>query len=112
MTSICSLWISHFLTWWELLCLRQWQVAFRGKYLVKAKTDWIEPTNIYAIMVSEPSERKSAVTSLIVKPINLYDMEYNKQHSAALEKNRMQKRIFEKRQRAIEDKVAGGMYRS
>ena len=59
-------------------------------------------------MVAEPSERKSAVTSLIVKPINLYEMEYNKQHSAALEKNRMQKRILEKRQRAIEDKVAKG----
>ena len=80
----------------------------QGKYLVKAKADWTEPTNIYAIMVAEPSERKSAVTSLIVKPINLYEMEYNKQHSAALEKNRMQKRILEKRQRAIEDKVAKG----
>ena len=46
--------------------------CIQGKYLVKAKTDWIEPTNLYALMVAEPSERKSAVTSLIVKPINLY----------------------------------------
>ena len=82
--------------------------CIQGKYLVKAKADWIEPTNLYALMVAEPSERKSAVTSLIVKPINLYEMEYNKQHSAALEKNRMQKRILEKRQRAVEDKVAKG----
>ena len=82
--------------------------CIQGKYLVQAKADWIEPTNLYAIMVAEPSERKSAVTSLIVKPINLYEMEYNRQHSAALEKNRMQKRILEKRQRAVEDKVAKG----
>ena len=82
--------------------------CIQGKYLVKAKADWIEPTNLYALMVAEPSERKSAVTSLVVKPINLYEMEYNKQHSAALEKNRMQKRILEKRQRAVEDKVAKG----
>lgn len=82
--------------------------AMQGKYLVRAKADWTEPTNLYALMIAEPSERKSAVTSLMVKPVNLYEMEYNKQHSATLEKNRMQKRILEKRQRAIEDKVAKG----
>ena len=82
--------------------------CIQGKYLVQAKADWMEPTNLYALMVAEPSERKSAVTSLMVKPVNLYEMEYNKQHAAALEKNRMQKRILEKRQRSIEDKVAKG----
>ncbi|MBR1812155.1 MAG: DUF3987 domain-containing protein [Clostridia bacterium] len=80
--------------------------CMQGKYLVQAKADWTEPTNLYALIIAEPSERKSAVTSLMVKPVNLYEMEYNKQHAAALEKNRMQKRILEKRQRAIEDKVA------
>lgn len=82
--------------------------CMQGKYLVQAKADWTEPTNLYALMVAEPSERKSAITSLMVKPVNLYEMEYNKQHAAALEKNRMQKRILEKRQRAVEDKVAKG----
>ena len=66
--------------------------CIQGKYLVNAKDDWTDPTNIYAIMVAEPSERKSTVTSLIVKPINLYEMEYNKQHSAALEKKAILKK--------------------
>ena len=80
----------------------------QGKYAVKAKADWTEPLNIYALMVEEPSERKSAVTSLMVRPVNQFEMEYNKQHSASLEKNKMQKRILEKRQRAVEDKVVKG----
>jgi len=80
----------------------------QGKYLVQAKADWTEPTSLYALMAAEPSERKSAVVSLMVKPVSLYEMEFNKQHAASLEKNRMQKRILEKRQRAIEDKVAKG----
>ena len=80
----------------------------QGKYCVQAKTDWTEPTNLYALMVAEPSERKSAVISLTVRPVNLFEMEYNKQRAASFEKNRMQKRILEKRQRAIEDKVAKG----
>ena len=82
--------------------------CIQGKYLVQAKADWREPTNLYALIVAEPSERKSAVTSLMVKPVNLYETEYNKRNAATLEKNRMQKRILEKRQRSIEDKVAKG----
>ena len=68
--------------------------CIQGKYLVQAKADWREPTNLYALIVAEPSERKSAVTSLMVRPVNLYETEYNKRNAAALEKNRMQKRIL------------------
>ena len=63
--------------------------CIQGKYLVQAKADWTEPTNLYALIVAEPSERKSAVTSLMIKPVNLYETEYNKRNAAALEKNRM-----------------------
>lgn len=80
----------------------------QGKYFVRAKEDWTEPVNLYTLMIAEPSERKSAIVSHMVRPINLYEAEYNKQHSAALEKNRMEKRILEKRQRSVEDKVAKG----
>ena len=82
--------------------------CLQGKYYVQAKADWTEPVNLYALMIAEPSERKSAVESLMVKPVNIFESEYNKQHEAAYEKSRMQKRILEKKQRAIEDKVAKG----
>lgn len=82
--------------------------CMQGKYVVQAKPDWTEPTNMYGLMVAEPSERKSAVISFALKPVNQYEREYNNQHAAALEKNKMKKRILEKRQRAIEDKVAKG----
>ncbi len=82
--------------------------CMQGKYRVQAKPDWIEPTNLYVLIIAEPSERKSAVTSLTVKPVNLIEKAYNIQHAAALEKNRMQKRILEKRKHAIEDKLAKG----
>ncbi len=82
--------------------------CMQGKYRVQAKPDWIEPTNLYALIIAEPSERKSAVISLTVKHVNLIEKAYNIQHAAALEKNRMQKRILEKRKHAIEDKLAKG----
>ena len=82
--------------------------CMQGKYLVQAKADWMEPTNLYALMIAEPSERKSAVTSLMLKPVNLYEANYNKYNAGALEKNQSQKRILEKRRHAIEDKIVKG----
>ena len=82
--------------------------CIQGRYLVEAKADWTEPVNLYALIVAEPSERKSAVTSLMIKPVNLFEKEYNKIHAADVEKSRMQKRILEKRQHSVEDKIAKG----
>lgn len=82
--------------------------CMQGKYVVRAKPDWIEPVNLYALQVAEPSERKSAVISHMLRPINQFEAEYNKQHAAELERNKMQKRILEKRQKAIEDQIVKG----
>mgnify|MGYP002855071408 FL=1 len=82
--------------------------CMQGKYRVMAKEDWIEPVNLFVMNAANPADRKSAVEGLTTKPMILYEMEFNKQHGAALEKNHMQKRILEKRQRAIEDKIAKG----
>lgn len=39
--------------------------CLQGKYKVAAKPDWIEPLNLYALIIAEPSERKSAIVNLI-----------------------------------------------
>lgn len=80
----------------------------QGKYVIRAKKDWTEPLNLYVLLIAEPSERKSAVISLVLRPVNEYEAEYNKRHAAAFEKNRMEKRILEKKQRSTEDKVSKG----
>ncbi|MCR4615501.1 MAG: DUF3987 domain-containing protein [Clostridiales bacterium] len=82
--------------------------CMQGKYLVQVKADWKEPVNLYALIVAEPSERKSAVTSLMIKPVNQFETAYNQQQSARLEKNWAQKRILDKRRHTIEEKVAKG----
>lgn len=82
--------------------------CIQGKYRIKAKPDWEEPLCLYGIIVADPSERKSAVNSFSIRPLNLFEMEYNKLNAASLEKNRMQKRILEKKQQAVEDKFAKG----
>ncbi|MBR0535871.1 MAG: DUF3987 domain-containing protein [Clostridia bacterium] len=80
----------------------------QGKFRIRGKADWTEPLNLFVVVVAEPSERKSAVINLMTKPINFFEAEYNKRNAAVLETNKMNKRILERRQRALEDKAAKG----
>lgn len=80
----------------------------QGKYQIKGKEDWIEPLNLFAVIVAEPSERKSAVISHMTGAVHRFEAEYNKQHSGAVERSRMEKRILEKQQRNLEEMVIKG----
>ena len=82
--------------------------CMQGKYRVQVKADWTEPTNLFSLIIAEPAERKSAIVNLMTKPLRLFENEYNNKHAALIEKNNMKKRILEKKQREIEDKMARG----
>ncbi len=83
-------------------------VCMQGKFRIKAKEDWSEPVNTFVLDVMNPSERKSAVQSAMIRPLNLYEAKQNTLNAALIESNKMQKRILEKRQRAIEEQVSKG----
>ena len=80
----------------------------QGKFRIRGKADWTEPLNLFVVVVAEPSERKSAVISLMTRPVNAFEADYNRQNAAELEASKMNKRILERRQRALEDKAAKG----
>ncbi|NLB43513.1 MAG: DUF3987 domain-containing protein, partial [Clostridiales bacterium] len=83
-------------------------ICTQGKYRIRVKQDWVEPLNIYIVIIAEPSERKSAVISFAAKPVNEFEAEYNRQNAAALESSRMRKRILERRQKSLEEQMAKG----
>ncbi len=83
-------------------------VCLQGKYVIQGKDDWAEPLNLFANVIAEPSERKSAVLHAIASPLDHYEVQYNAQNAARVEGCKMRKRILEKRQRTIEDKIAKG----
>lgn len=78
----------------------------QGKFRIRGKADWTEPLNLFVVVVADPSERKSAVISLMTRPVNAFEADYNRQNAAELETSKMNKRILERRQRALEDKAA------
>ena len=83
-------------------------VCCQGKYKIRGKSDWIEPLNLYTLIVAEPSERKSAVISSMVRPLNDYEEFYNIANAAKFEENKMAKKILDGKVRAIEDKAIKG----
>ena len=80
----------------------------QGKYVIQGKADWIEPLNLYTNVIAQPSERKSAVEHHIVRPADNFEVQYNLRNAARVEGSRMRKRILERRQKAVEDKLAKG----
>ena len=82
--------------------------CMQGKFLIRGKADWFEPVNTYVLAIAPPSERKSAVQKLMLRPINEYETDYNRDNAGRVETSKMQKRILERRQKAIEDQMAKG----
>ena len=82
--------------------------CLQGKYRVQGKADWTEPVNTYALVVAKPSERKSAVLGLMLRPLDVYEAQYNRLNATMVEASRMRKRILEKRQKVLEDQIAKG----
>ena len=83
-------------------------VCLQGKYAIQGKDDWVEPLNLFANIIAEPSERKSAVLHATANPLDNYEVQYNVQNAARVEGSKMRRRILEKRMRAVEDQVAKG----
>lgn len=82
--------------------------CMQGKYRVQAKADWIEPTNLYVLIVADPAERKSAIMNLMTRSLRLYETEYNERNAIDIKKSKAKKQAIEKKKRLIEDKYARG----
>lgn len=80
----------------------------QGKYDIEGKPGWQESLNLFADIIANPSERKSAVLHAVVRPGDNYEVQYNLRNAARVEESRMRKRVLDRRQKAIEDKVSKG----
>ena len=82
--------------------------SIQGKFVIRGKPDWTEPLNLYITEIAPPSERKSAIQHAMVKPVSDYENQYNKRIAPSIETSKMQRRILERRQKAVEDQVVKG----
>lgn len=71
-------------------------VCVQGKYKIQGKPDWIEPLNLYSVIVANPAERKSAVLSLLTKYLNEYEFNTNQAMAQELNRNKTEMKLLEK----------------
>ena len=83
-------------------------IGIQGKYVIRPKADWTEPVNTYIAVFMLLSERKSAVCSLMSKPMNEFEKEWNKEHSAEIEFSKTERSILECRLKSLEDRASKG----
>ena len=83
-------------------------LAMQRKYQIAGKTDWIEPLNLYAMVVAEPSERKSAVINQMIKVIHAFELNYNESHALEREKSEIEyQALISKRNKLVKDVEKG-----
>jgi len=75
-------------------------ICLQGKYVVRPKVDWQENLNTYCIAFMEPSERKSAVGTAMIKPINKYEANWNRTNAANIEFRKAQAEVEKKTMKA------------
>ena len=83
-------------------------VCCQNKYKIKGKQDWYEPLNLYSVIIAEPSERKSAIISAMVKPLLEYEKKYNFENSKLIELSRSEKKALERQRMIIETNLSKG----
>jgi hypothetical protein len=81
-------------------------LCIQGKFRIKGKQNWIEPLNLYTLVVAPPAERKSAVVSLISEPIKEYENSENERLAPSIEQSKIEKQILQNRKKALESKAA------
>ena len=83
-------------------------LCMQGRYRIDGKADWNEPVNLYTLIIAEPSERKSAIIGLMLRPINEYELKYNQDNGYRFEASRIHKSALEIKKKTIENQFAKG----
>lgn len=71
-------------------------ICVQNKARIAGKPDWIEPLNLYVMIVALPAERKSAVLNKATFPIYEYEREKAVADRPKIEANRIEREIKEK----------------
>jgi hypothetical protein len=76
----------------------------QGKYKIRGKPGYFEPLNLYALIIANPAERKSAVIRAMTKHIHKYEREENKKRQSDIDRQRIELNAKEQQIKKWENK--------
>lgn len=83
-------------------------LCVQKKFLVKGKENWLEPLNLYAVVVAPPAERKSAVMQAMTKFVYEYEQTTNEFLQEQIDRNQVERNILAQSVKELESKAAKG----
>lgn len=69
-------------------------ICVQRKFIINPKPGWVEPLNLYAVIVAKPSERKSPVMKSMTRYIYEYTKAENKRRAPEIEAYQTQQKIL------------------
>lgn len=81
-------------------------LAVQGAWKIEIKLDWVEPLNLYALIVAPPSERKSPVLREITRPVYAFEADEQARREQPIREGQAKRSILEKRLAAAIDAAA------
>lgn len=81
-------------------------LAVQGKVLVNPKPGWIEPVNLYEVVVALPSDRKSPVLNAISEPVYEYIQAENERRDPIIREYQSKINVLEKRKFYLSDQLS------
>ena len=81
-------------------------LAAQGAWKIEVKPDWVEPLNLYALIIAPPSERKSPVLREIARPVYAFEADEQARREQPIREYQAQRSILEKRLAAAIDAAA------
>lgn len=72
-------------------------LAIQTKYAICPVEGWIEPLNLYMVIVARPSERKSPVMREVMAVVYRYTSEYNEENKQRIEEYNTEKEVLLKK---------------
>ena len=91
-----------------ILALGILAVCNQGKFVVRLKPEYFEALSLYTVAVADPGERKSAVISIVSKPISDFVKDYNITYKNEIAKSEATYRSLQKRLEETEKNFAKG----
>ena len=80
----------------------------QGKFVIESKKDWLEPLNLYTLIIAPPAERKSAVLKHMLIPVHQYETEENNRLEPLIQQNIIEYNALLKQKKLLEDRIAKG----
>ena len=83
-------------------------LCLQKKFAVYVNADWLEPINLYLLVIADPSERKSPCLKQMIAPVLDYEEMWNRDHKEEIETSQEKKDALKLRRADVKKQMSKG----